>query len=240
MEQRPSRADPARVILALVPKSAQPVKTEPFEARSIELAPASFVAGWPEDKWTGYRHAQYPEQIEKGIAQARGWLAEWVLFNRPDCPGFLLYGEVGRGKTGGALELALQAGRRGCSVLYVTAETMLRDLNSTEYQRREGETKAEIGRRFLAPEVLIVDDICARSYTGPERAFLLDLVRTRPAEGKITIQTTNLLLNTDEGEDLYTRFLDGRVLSSYKGWRIDATKWGPSLRGRADPQREEI
>ncbi len=234
MEQQPSRADPANAISPLLRRSALTEKTEPWPARSKELAPEDLVFGWPADKWEDYRHAERPDQIEKGIAQARGWLAEWIRFQRPDCPGFIFYGEVGRGKTGGALLLALQAARAGCSVLYVTAATMIADVNSTEYHRRDGETQAEVKRRFSAPEVLIVDDVCARSYTGPEREFFLDLVRGRQGEGKITIQTTNLILNTDEGESLYIQFLDGRVLSSYKGWRVDATKWGPSLRGRAE------
>ena len=88
----------------------------------------------------------------------------------------------------------------------------------------------------MAPEFLVVDEVCARSYSGQERAFLLDLVRGRMAEGKITGQTTNLHLDITAQEEIYSQFLDGRVLSTYNGWRVNASKWGPSLRGRDDSQ----
>lgn len=210
------------------------MKTEPFECRSTSLAFERLVLGWPADKWPGYQHRDRPQQIEKGIALALTWLMAWVDGTRRDFPGVLVYGGIGVGKSAGVLQLAVQAARRGCSAQFVTVEHVLTEFNSTEYQRRDGDTKVVVRDRYMAPTVLILDEMCARFYTDKERAFLLDLIRDRQREGKPTLVTTNLLLNTTEGEDTFTAFFDGRALSTFKGWRVDAGKWGPSLRGRDD------
>lgn len=212
---------------------------EHWPLRSQSLKAKELVVGWPSDKWEGYRHQVHRDQIDRAAADPLLRTEEWLIGKRSDVPGFLIHGPVGRGKTAVALLLALKGARRGCSAQFVTAETVVGERSSTGYSKKEGETQSTLRSRYMAPQILILDDVCAKQYSGNERAFILELVRGRQAEGKQTHLTTNLELNRKEGGVYVDRakfesWLDGRVLSTYKGWAIDASAWGPSLRGRYD------
>lgn len=208
-------------------------------ARSLELKPEQLVHGWPSNKWVGYQNREHPDQIERALAPAILLLKQWLAGLRSDMPGFLFHGPVGRGKTGVALMLALEAARRGCQAIFVTAAQAVAERNSTSYARKEGETQLDLRSRYHSYAVVILDDVCARQYTGTEREFILDLVRGIEADGGIVLLTTNLELNMKKGNvypdrETFELWLDGRVLSTYKGWAFDAGEWGESLRGRDD------
>ncbi len=216
-----------------------PVAGKRWLSRSLELKPEQLVHGWPLNKWVGYQNREHPDQIQKAFAPALILLKQWLDGLRADMPGFLFHGPVGRGKTGVALLLGLEAARRGCQVIFVTAAQAVAERNSTTYSQREGETQIALRSRYHSYSVVILDDVCARQYTGTEREFLLDLVRGIEADGGIVLLTTNLALNMKKGlvypdRELFELWLDGRVLSTYKGWAFDAGEWGESLRGRDD------
>lgn len=215
------------------------MRTKPFECRSFKFTPEELVLGWPSDKWEDYKHTERPTQVTDGIVLPMSWLRQWLRGMRKDFPGSLIYGLAGVGKSAGMLLLGLEAGRNGCSVMFVTVEAILTEFDSVtkDFKKPNGKTKQEIRDIYHTPTVLLLDEWCARFYSDKERAFLLELIRDRQKEGRLTFGTTNLFLNLktgDNSEQTFIDFFDGRALSTYKGWRIDASKWGPSLRGRDD------
>ena len=229
-------------LLAGVTTPRAPTTLREVPDRSKLLNPEHLVAGWPSDKWEDWRpkEAWKREQVDRAVESIWPRLKAWADGEAREMPGLQFYGMPGRAKTGVALLLALRLARRGFLGKFVTAESLAAEVSSTAYDRRQGETILNLKMRYLAPAVLILDDICSRTYQDKERGFFLDLVRTRASRKRLTMLTTNLLLEPvmengkkvmSDGARRYIESLDGRVLSTYSGFSFNADEWGPSLRG---------
>ena len=211
---------------------------EPLNFKPRSLAdPAQLIVGWPGDYWEGYKHPTRQAQLDRAMAMVKPRLVTWMGGHLPDCPGFLLHGKPGYGKSATGLALLLCAARWGFSSRFVTAEHLAVERDSTTFNAREGQTALGLLESVLAPMVLMVDDIGTREYSAPARALFFDAVRERHSRKSITILTTNLPLATPDGQAAFARSVDARVLSTYNGWSYDAAKWGTpnepatSLRG---------
>jgi DNA replication protein DnaC len=108
----------------------------------------------------------------------------------------LLCGPTGVGKTFIAQALGKEACRQQRSVLFSKTSALLADLAGG---RADGSWQARV-RRYLSPELLILDDFAMREYTLPQAEDLYELIGRRYRRGAL-ILTTNR-----EPKDLYPLF----------------------------------
>lgn len=87
----------------------------------------------------------------------------------------LFVGPVGVGKTFLAQALGAAAVRAGHSVLFVRADALLREL----HQARADHTFEKTFRRFLAPQLLVVDDFGLHRLNAQQSADLYELIIER-------------------------------------------------------------
>lgn len=87
----------------------------------------------------------------------------------------LIYGPVGVGKTHLAQALGHEACRRGCTVLFAKTSRLLRDLGGG---RADGTWEARL-RRYLLPDLLILDDFAMKEFTAQQAEDLYELVDER-------------------------------------------------------------
>jgi DNA replication protein DnaC len=144
----------------------------------------------------------------------------------------LVCGPTGVGKTFVAQALGLEACRQRRRVLFTKTSALLADLAGG---RADGTWQGRL-RRYLGPELLILDDFGLREYTLPQAEDLYELVNRRYRRGSL-ILTTNR-----EPNDLYALFpnpvlaeglLDRLLNSAYI-----ITMLGRSYRPRQRPGRE--
>lgn len=98
----------------------------------------------------------------------------------------LLCGPVGVGKTHCAQSLGHAACRAGHTVLFIKTTAMLRDLAGG---RADGSWEPRL-RRYLQPDVLILDDFGMREFTPAQAEDLYELICERCRRGSI-ITTSN-------------------------------------------------
>lgn len=108
----------------------------------------------------------------------------------------LLCGPTGVGKTFVAQALGVAACRAERRVLFTKTNALLADLAGG---RADGSWQSRV-RRYLSPELLILDDFGLRDYTAPQAEDLYELVSRR-------YRRSSLLFTTNRApKDLYTLF----------------------------------
>lgn len=104
--------------------------------------------------------------------------------------GLLLWGPNGHGKTSAAIIVAMEARRRGASVLFTQAET----LRASVLDKTMFSDEKSLMERAKEVDLLVLDDL-GKEHTGEtgfaERIFE-NLIRERSANRRVTIMTTNL------------------------------------------------
>jgi len=98
----------------------------------------------------------------------------------------LLYGPAGVGKTHLAQALGHEACRRGFSVLFVKAAKMFRHL----YASRADQSWERQLRRYLHPDLLIIDDFGLTSLTQVQAEDIYEVVAERYLTSSIIITST--------------------------------------------------
>jgi DNA replication protein DnaC len=99
----------------------------------------------------------------------------------------ILIGENGVGKTMIAQNIAYQAVISGKSVKMVTASELLCDLGAKE----STQALARAIRRYVNPQVLVIDEIGYLSSTGKHADLLFEIVTRRYQDGRPIVLTTN-------------------------------------------------
>lgn len=132
-------------------------------------------------------------------------------------------GNTGTGKTHLACAIANELLRQGKSALFVRAYEVLRTIRDTW---KSGEkTELAVIREFVAPDLLILDEVGVQYGSESERIELFKVVNGRYDEVKPMIMLSNLAtprLLEYLGERIYDRLLDagGRVVTfDWKSWR---------------------
>lgn len=122
----------------------------------------------------------------------------------------LLIGRAGIGKSHLAQALGLRACRAGYSALFLSAQDLLMQLRASRadqsYERRL--------QRFLAPDLLVVDDLGIRPLSGDEPMDLYEVIRRRYERGAM-ILTSNRSIEEWQplfGDDLLGSAAMDRVL----------------------------
>jgi DNA replication protein DnaC len=129
------------------------------------------------------------------IPQARLWDLATGRFVE-ERASVILCGPTGVGKSFVAQALGVQACRRHGRVLFTKTSALLADLAGG---RADGSWQPRL-RRYLGPDLLILDDFGMREYTAQQAEDLYELVNRRYRRGSL-ILTTNR-----EPEDLYSLF----------------------------------
>ena len=105
-----------------------------------------------------------------------------------------LYGTPGLGKTFLSACIARTVAEKGCSVVYDTAANVFARFEEKKFLRygEEARQAGEDTRRYLACDLLILDDL-GSEFTSPfVQAALYQVVNTRLIDGKHTVISSNL------------------------------------------------
>ena len=120
-------------------------------------------------------------------------------------------GATGLGKTFLSACIARAVADRGYSVCYVSAERLSADFEQQKFRPREGE---DVTRKYLACDLLILDDLGTEMTTQFMIAALYQVVNTRLMESRATIVSTNLPVG--ELDRRYSAQIASRLLGTYR------------------------
>ena len=129
----------------------------------------------------------------------------------PQAGNLLFSGATGLGKTFLSACIARQVADRGYSVVY---ETAIRLFSDFECEKFGGEEQRGLSRKYLACDLLIIDDLGTEMTTQFTISALYNVVNTRMMENRATIISTNLAPETLEGR--YSPQIASRVLGTYR------------------------
>ena len=128
----------------------------------------------------------------------------------PAARSLLFSGATGLGKTFLSACIARTVADRGFSVCYVSAEALFSDFEQQKFRPQPGE---DLTRRYLACDLLILDDLGTEMTTQFTIAALYQIVNTRLMEGRAAIVSTNLPLS--DLDRRYSAQIASRLLGAY-------------------------
>ena len=128
----------------------------------------------------------------------------------PGARSLLFSGATGLGKTFLSACIARTVADRGYSACYVSAEALFADFEQQKFRPREGE---DVTRKYLACDLLILDDLGTEMTTQFTIAALYQVVNTRLMESRATIVSTNLPVG--ELDRRYSAQIASRLLGAY-------------------------
>lgn len=144
---------------------------------------------------------------------------------------FILTGEVGRGKTHLALACANLALEQGYSVYYVSANELVDEIRTKKYNENSDLSFKDIYKKYLSPDLLIIDDLGIENATDFSLVQLTALIDERNLVKKPWIITLNYSINNLE-ERYDSRFVD-RLLENTRVFQIKGNKSIRLLKRRA-------
>lgn len=167
--------------------------------QTFENFSLKYYSGDPTD----YERARYALARAKEYADSFG----------PDSGNLLLMGPTGLGKTHLSTAIARTVIERGYDVVYETMQNVLSDFEYDRFKSGYGETTSR-AERYLACELLILDDLGTEQTNSFVVSSLYHLLNTRLNHGRRTVINTNL-----GGEELRERYSDrltSRLLGEYE------------------------
>lgn len=152
------------------------------------------------------------EHMEKILQYCKQY-AETFTCNSPS---LLFLGATGLGKTHLSLAIAKQVITKGYSVIYNTAQDVLRSVERNYFSREANEE--EILQTLLEADLLILDDLGAEYPSQFNVSTLYNIVNSRLGKRKPTIISSNLL--SKELETRYTDRIVSRLMTQYTYFRF--------------------
>ena len=170
------------------------INRQSFENFSLE-----YYRKNPED----YERARYALARAKSYAEGFG----------PQSGNLLLLGPTGLGKTHLSTSIARVVLERGYDVVYETIGNVLADFEYDRYKSGYGETVLRADR-YLACELLILDDLGTEQTNAFVLSTLYHLLNTRLNHGKQTVINTNV--GAAELRERYNDRITSRLLGEYE------------------------
>ncbi|NDV20845.1 DNA replication protein DnaC [Pseudodesulfovibrio sp. JC047] len=136
--------------------------------------------------------AEGREQVA-ALETAKGYAASFDTA-KAEGAGLVFLGGVGTGKTHLACGIANRVRAEGQSVLYTTARHAVGAIKDS-WRRDSKYTEQETQRRFITPDLLILDEIGVQFGTDVERMLLFDIIDGRYGQMRPTIVISNLDLS---------------------------------------------
>ena len=179
---------------------------------------SSLLAG--RESFDAFRLDYYPETpdpklgvscrrvMERVFARCRDYARSF----RAGAPNLLFSGGTGLGKTFLSACIARTVAEGGFSVVYDTAGKLFSDFEAAKFQPSE-ETQART-TKYLACDLLIIDDLGTEMTTQFTQSALYQVVNTRLMENRPVIISTNLA--PAELEERYAPQIVSRLLGSYE------------------------
>lgn len=143
----------------------------------------------------------------------------------------ILVGPVGVGKTFLAQALGAAAVRAGHSVLFIRADTLFKELA----QARADHTFEKVFRRFLVPQLLLVDDFGLHRLSSQQSSDLYELVIERH-------RRSSFVFTSNRSVDEWLALFDDPILGNSALDRLangahQLVIEGPSYRAKLAPKR---
>ena len=168
---------------------------------------------YSDQPWQGQSRSPR-EQMHRVVAVCEGFARQFPHYPLKN---LLLSGGTGLGKTFLSGCIAREVSRRGFSVVYDTAGSLFAAFEARRFARDDV-------RRYLACDLLILDDL-GSEFTGPlAQATLYEVVNGRLQAGRHTIISTNLSM--DHIAQRYSPQLTSRIGGLYQ----ELTFYGDDLR----------
>lgn len=155
-----------------------------------------------------YREPLDRERAAYALAKCRQYAETFS----PKSRNLLLIGPTGLGKTHLSTAVARTVLERGYDVVYETVQNILSDFEYDRFKSGYSDAPAR-GERYLACELLIIDDLGTEQLTQFTLATLYHLINTRLNQGRQTVINTNVT-----GEELQARYesrITSRLLGEY-------------------------
>ncbi len=216
------------------------------EARTRRLDPFDFLALLLDDELARREAESIAQRIRRARFEEACDLRDFDFAYNPEIPkaklwelascrfvaehaSVLLCGPTGTGKTFVAQALGVAACRQGRRVLFTKTSALLSDLAGG---RADGSWPGRL-RRYVSPDLLILDDFALREYSLPQTEDIYELVSRRYRRGSLIVTMNR------EPKDLYPLFpnpvlaeglLDRLLNSAYT-----VTMLGRSYRPRQRP-----
>jgi len=143
-------------------------------------------------------------------------------------------GPVGVGKSMLAQCLGSASVRAGHSVLFIRADTLLADLG----QARADRSYEKVFRRYLAPDLVILDDFALRRLTAQQSNDLYELIVERHRRASFCITSNR---SVDEWLGLFDDpILGNSALDRLANAAHQIVIEGPSYRAKLAPKRRVV
>ena len=171
--------------------------------RQEQIAELSSLLDLGDQSFQTFRLDYYSDQVDPQYGRSpREAMALILRVCRQYGEGFpqyphrnlFLYGAPGLGKTFLSACIARTVAEKGCSVVYDTAANVFARFEEKKFLRygEEARQAGEDTRRYLACDLLILDDL-GSEFTSPfVQAALYQVVNTRLIDGKHTVISSNL------------------------------------------------
>ena len=147
---------------------------------------------YDREVWPGQTRS--PQENMQNILSACRSYAEFFDPKAGQDQNLLFYGPPGLGKTFLSACIARVVSEKGCSVVYDSAPSVFARFETRRFAPY-GEESRQAGddtRRYLACDLLILDDLGTEFLSPFFQSVLYELVNTRLVEGKSTVISTNL------------------------------------------------
>ena len=131
----------------------------------------------------------------------------------PQSGNLLFSGATGLGKTFLSACIARQVADRGYSVVYDTAIRLFSDFEAEKFCASQEENRG-LSRKYLACDLLIIDDLGTEMTTQFTISALYNVINTRMMENRATIVSTNLAPEALEGR--YSPQIASRILGTFR------------------------
>ena len=185
--------------------------------KDIEREKIEKIAPIKESTFDSFNTAYYPEEGEDGVCPRKK--AEIIKENciryattfTKNSKSLLFMGNTGLGKTHLSLAIANVVINRGYSVIYGTAQNILRDLQNENFGRMDNLKYYE--SEILTTDLLILDDLGTEFKNQFTVSCLYNIINSRLCAQLPTIISTNYTF--EELEDKYDQRITSRITGQY-------------------------